>query len=836
MNAPLSPLSSPQSPLALLYDLIRPHPTIQKPDERHRAELIAALTLSFSLIILLGSIFTLTMTGWNLLTGMGFLFGIISGMAYFLSRGPFYQQSAWLLIFGFLPLAYAAVFLGEYPSLFVILTFSILFLLSNLLEWKWMPGVVILNVISIVLLGLIFLRLPQIEAWNTYAGVITLALFTLLFAWHRNNLERLRLGEVLQAQAALEERNRALQIAQEEVRERLVELQLAAEVGRAVSQVRRLDEMLTDAVERIRAQFDLYYTQVYLVNPARTYLVLAAGTGEAGKTLLARRHQLPLDRNSLNGRAALDKTPVVVADTAQNPAFKPNPLLPDTRSEMAIPLIVGETVVGVLDMQSRYPGKLNQQILPAFQALASQLAIAIQNARLLEEAQAARAEVETQARRLTRTYWQEYLDSIHRPERWGYVFENDQVRPLDEAQPLPSSPSALNLPLAVGGEPIGSIVVEIDESLRTPHLMELLDTVARQVADHLESLRLLETAERYRLQAEAAIRRLTREGWEEYFRRKQKAGQTLACLYDQREVKSLELPALNEMPPALSIPLQVGEVTIGQVAVLDLDSPDPDTVDLVNTVAQRLADHLESLRLLEETQRSQLELDKRAQRLAAVSEIATTSARETDLNRMLEMVVHLTQRKFGLYHAHVFLYNEAARQLEIVACGWEEGSPYEGTHGTRTIPIQQEPSLVARAARTRAPVVVNDVYSDPDWLPNPLLPRTAAELAVPLLVGETLLGVLDVQSDQINAFTEEEINIMMTLAAQIATALQNARNYERARKQAEREALLNAISQKIQSATSVEAVLQIAARELGHALRAPLTIAQLSLMEGDGNI
>jgi GAF domain-containing protein len=165
-----------------------------------------------------------------------------------------------------------------------------------------------------------------------------------------------------------------------------------------------------------------------------------------------------------------------------------------------------------------------------------------------------------------------------------------------------------------------------------------------------------------------------------------------------------------------------------------------------------------------------------------------------------------------------------------------DGEEHEGTHGTAPIPLQQEQSLVARAARTRQPVIVNDVRSDSGWLPNPMLPDTLSEMAIPLVIGEQVLGVLDVQSDRLNAFSEEDANIQTTLASQVAAALQNARSFARAQKQAKQESMLNAISQKIQTATTVEAVLQIAARELGHALGAPLTIAQLGVKaNGNGN-
>jgi GAF domain-containing protein len=102
---------------------------------------------------------------------------------------------------------------------------------------------------------------------------------------------------------------------------------------------------------------------------------------------------------------------------------------------------------------------------------------------------------------------------------------------------------------------------------------------------------------------------------------------------------------------------------------------------------------------------------------------------------------------------------------------------------------------------------------------------------VPLIVGDRVLGVFDVQADKVDRFTPEDVNIQITLASQIAVALQNARTFAQTQRQAEREATLNVISRKIQSATTVEAVLQIAARELGHALGAPMTIAQLSLKD-----
>ena len=612
------------------------------------------------------------------------------------------------------------------------------------------------------------------------------------------------------------------------VADRTRNLELAAEVGRSVSQVRALDVMLKDAAELIRSQFGLYYVQVYLTDASQTNLLLLSGTGRVGEQLVGRSHRLPLNTGSINGRAATEKKSVVIADTSASATFRPNPLLPDTHSEMAVPLVVGDQVVGVLDLQSEKANALSQELLPAFEALAGQLAIAIQNANLLTEAEQARAEVETQARRLVRSNWADYMDAIHKPEETGFVFEQNKVMPLAQAQETQSAEkgNSLAAPIEVTGQALGNLVVEIDDHSPVARSDELINTVARQVAQHIEGLRLLESAERYRAEAEEASRRLTREGWKTYV---ENAEESLGYFYDLKEVLPHDGKSNDES--ALALPLKLRDEVLGTLAIQGLDPNDSQAIELVNAVAERLGAHIESLRLFDETRRGQVALDQRAQQLAAVAEVSTASSKELDIQTMLESVVNLTQRKFGLYHAHVFTYNEYTDELQIVACGWHAGNEHEGTHETVSIPLSRERSLVARAARTKQAVIVNDVKSEDGFLPNPLLPDTASEMAVPLIIGDQMLGVLDVQSDHPNAFTAEDANIQSTLASQVATALQNARSFARAQQQAARESTLNVISQKIQSATSVEAVLQIAARELGHALGAPMTVAQLSMKD-----
>jgi len=222
---------------------------------------------------------------------------------------------------------------------------------------------------------------------------------------------------------------------------------------------------------------------------------------------------------------------------------------------------------------------------------------------------------------------------------------------------------------------------------------------------------------------------------------------------------------------------------------------------------------------------------KRAAELATVAELGTAISTVLEEQPLIETVVQLTRERFNLYHCHIFLADEKNQTLQVEACGWEEDSPHAGTVEAVLIHTDQEQSLVARAARDQKAVIVNDVQAEPDWLQNELLPNTRSEMAIPMVAGNQVLGVLDVQANEANRFDEEDISIMTTLASQVAVALQNARTYAQTQQQAEHEAMINLISQRIQSTTSVENALQVAIRELGRALGAKRANVQLGLSQ-----
>jgi putative methionine-R-sulfoxide reductase with GAF domain len=239
-----------------------------------------------------------------------------------------------------------------------------------------------------------------------------------------------------------------------------------------------------------------------------------------------------------------------------------------------------------------------------------------------------------------------------------------------------------------------------------------------------------------------------------------------------------------------------------------------------NTMTARLNEAFEDVR-------------RRAAELATVAEVSTATSTILETKRLLQEVVDLTKARFNLYHSHIYLLDDRGENL-VLAAGAGEPGRIMVTEG-RSIPLSREQSLVARAARERKGVTVNDVTQAADFLPNPLLPDTRSELAVPMVVGGNMIGVFDIQSEQVGRFTESDVNIQTTLAAQLATSVQNVRSFEQSKKQAELESMVNAIGQRIQRTTSIEETLQTAIRELGTALGASRVKANISAQKDGSN-
>jgi GAF domain-containing protein/HAMP domain-containing protein len=207
---------------------------------------------------------------------------------------------------------------------------------------------------------------------------------------------------------------------------------------------------------------------------------------------------------------------------------------------------------------------------------------------------------------------------------------------------------------------------------------------------------------------------------------------------------------------------------------------------------------------------------RRALAVQTSAEVSRRLSTATSARQLAVEVVEQVQAAFHYYHAHIYFIDQETGDLVMAGGTGEAGA----TMLARGHKVTKGRGLVGRAAESNAPVLVPDVSKAEGWLPNPLLPETRSEAAIPITSGKTVLGVIDVQQNVVNGLGDEDVELLQSLAGQVAISYVNARTFEESRAKADLEAMVNAIGQKIQRTDSIEETLQTAIRELGVALGA----------------
>ena len=357
-----------------------------------------------------------------------------------------------------------------------------------------------------------------------------------------------------------------------------------------------------------------------------------------------------------------------------------------------------------------------------------------------------------------------------------------QANPL-----LPKTLSEIAVPIKLKDEVLGVLDVQSDHlNAFGENDQLLLEGLCGQIAVAIESTRLREEMDARVDELTTLQRYMSREGWESY--RKEKVDSFTGYQFDHQGVAQLvdelvlestdngdeagQKTAVTTKKRETALTVLGGEV-IGSIGVEeDIDNPLTDEeLEFIQSISVQVSEALEAARLFEQTQDALGEQERLSTQLETVAQVSTAASTMLEVDTLLQAVVDLTKASFGLYHTHIYLMDTQGQNL-ILRAGADQVGRLMTLEGRR-IGLYDE-TIVARAARSREGVVENDVRKIVDFLPNPLLPQTRAELAVPLVVGEKVIGVLDLQADHVDFFTEEDINIHRTLASQVAVAVQNA--------------------------------------------------------------
>lgn len=346
-----------------------------------------------------------------------------------------------------------------------------------------------------------------------------------MLAGRRQDYSNQRETELVQKEIELTAAQRLLE---ERVAERTKELEnqsqrlrVAAEIAKDAASSKNLSELLERAGQLIQDRFGFYHTGLFIIDTNKEFAVLTASPTDAGKQMIANGHKLRVGYTGIVGRVASTGEARVVLDTSLDSTHEHNPLLPNTLSEMALPLRVENMVIGVLDVQSDQAQAFTEDDIAVIQILADQLAAAIERTRLLQQLEQNLKDLEQAYSQTTRESWKSIAES-GLITNLGYQFDNIRIQPLNEVPALGqkamqdgskvsetsgSTQESVAIPIKLRGQTIGAVTVKLKEGHKQTTISTIEQAVER-LAGSLENARLFEEA-RQRAEREQAISHVT---------------------------------------------------------------------------------------------------------------------------------------------------------------------------------------------------------------------------------------------------------------------------------------------------------------------------------------
>ncbi len=282
-------------------------------------------------------------------------------------------------------------------------------------------------------------------------------------------------------------------------------LRAAGEVGRVAASILNWNELLEQAVQLVSERFGFYHAGVFLLDDSGEWAVLRAASSPGGRRMVARGHRLGVGSQSIVGYVAQSGRPRIALDVGEDAVWFDNPDLPETRSEMALPLSVRGRIIGVLDVQSRESGVFGSEDITTLRILADQIAIAIANAQLFEESSHAFQDLERAYGAEVQRGW---LARLEEGQIMGYRYTATQITPLAAAERLPLAEvdvttvlegNVLLAPLRFSGALLG--VLRLKRDPQQPWTTSEIEFVRRNTMDIAQALQNANLVEQTRMAA-----------------------------------------------------------------------------------------------------------------------------------------------------------------------------------------------------------------------------------------------------------------------------------------------------------------------------------------------